>query len=100
MDMKISKIINKDGSVELYFEQISHWDDCDLIANILVRENQCHIINEDNMITDKDIFMRFNNIEFLLKHHYMFGNYLYTTNLQHVPLLEQLANNVINSIKT
>jgi len=99
MDMKISKAVNKDGSVELYFEQVGHWDDLDLIANILVEENKCHIIKENDMVTDKDVHMQLGNVEFILRHHYMLGNYLYTADPSDVPVLEHIANNVINSIK-
>ncbi|OJU13235.1 MAG: hypothetical protein BGN88_02415 [Clostridiales bacterium 43-6] len=99
MDMRISKINNDDGSIELYFEGIGHWDDCELIINILVNENQCLVINENDMITDKDVFMKFKDIEFLLRHDYMLGNFLYTTNKSDFSTLEYLANNVIESIK-
>jgi hypothetical protein len=100
MDIRVIVSKNDDGSVELYFAHFKHWDGCTLIANILVNENQCSIVEEKDMITDKDVLMKLGDIQFLLKHNYALGNYLFTNNPNNVPVLEQLANNVIESIKT
>jgi hypothetical protein len=99
MDIRVSKVKNNDGSVEVYFNDVGHWDYLDPIKNILINENQCVVIGENYMVTDKDVFMRFKNIEFTLAHNYMFGNYLLTKDDRVIPILEQLAQNVIDSIE-
>lgn len=98
--MRISTLENDDGSYEIYFIKLGSWDDLNLILSMLIKENQCSIIEEKDMISDKDIVMKMDNLIFLVRHNYMMGNYLYTTNLADVPILEKLANNVINSIET
>ena len=98
MYIRIIKVINNDGSIELFFKNLGHWDYLELIKNLLVNENQCFVINELDMITDKDILLDYQGFHFLLRHHYMLGNYLQTTETNQIIILEQLANNVANSI--
>ena len=97
--MRIATVKNTDGSFEIYFNQLGSWDDCTLIEHILVKENYFLVTEEKDMITDKDVTLKSGEIQFLLRHHYMLGNFLYTENPNDVPILEQLANNVIDSIK-
>ena len=98
--MNILKVINKDGSIAIYFEELNYWEEYDLILSLLEKENQCKIIKNQGAVYAKSSILKFGNIEFALKHDDMLGNYLYTTNPSDVPVLEQLANNVIESIKT
>ena len=97
--MRVATLENDDGSFEIYFIKLGGWDDLNLIVSMLIKENRCSIVEEKDMISDKDFVMKMGDLIFLLRHHYMMGNYLYTTNLAEVPVLERLANNVINSIK-
>lgn len=97
--MRVATLENDDGSFEIYFIKLGSWDDLNQIVYKLINENQCLIVEEKDMISDKDFVMKMNDIYFLLRHHYMMGNYLYTTNSADVPILEHLANNVINSLK-
>ncbi len=55
-------------------------------------------VEEKDMISDKDIVMKMGNLIFMVRHHYMMGNYLHTTNSADVPILEHLANSVIKSV--
>ena len=98
VDFRIATVKNNDGTTEIYFEHIGSWDDCGLIQRILVKENECSVIEEKDMVTDKDVLMQFKNIKFKLTHHYMLGNYLFTRDDSAVPILKQLAQNVIDSI--
>ena len=93
------KVNNKDGTISIYFENLNYWEEYDLILSLLEKENQCKVIQNQGAVYAKSSRLKIEDIEFSLNHDDMLGNYLYTTNLQHVPLLEQLANNVINSIK-
>ncbi len=92
-------MINPDGSAELYFEQLGHWDYYQPILRMLVEDNECNVVEEKDMVTDYDTLLKFKSISFYYKHDYMLGNYLYTTNTTDVPVLERLANNVINNVK-
>jgi hypothetical protein len=98
--MRIATLENNDGSFEIYFMKLGSWEDLSRIVNILVNKNQCSIVEEKDMISDKDVVMKRENVVFTVRHHYMMGNYLYTTNPADVPILERLANNIISSIKT
>jgi hypothetical protein len=65
---------------------------------MLVNNEHCVVIEEKDLITDMDIVMKFQNVQFLLRHDYAFGNSIYITNEQDVPILEKLANNVIDTV--
>ena len=93
-------IKNKDGSYEIYFENsLPSWHEFDLILKKLVSEHQCTIIEEIDMITDKDAILKLGNVSFILRNCYMFGNYIYSTNENDIELLEQIVKKVIESIK-
>jgi hypothetical protein len=92
-------VINPDGSVEMYFEQLGHWDYYEPILRILIKDNGCTVVEKKDMITDYDVLLKFEDILFYFKHDYMFGNYLYATNATAASILEHLANNVIDNIK-
>ena len=98
MKTTISKVDNADGSIDLYFENLGHWDYLELIKNILVNDNKCLVIGEFDMITDKEILLKFTDVQFMLKHDYMFGNCLHITDKHDYVILEHLANNVIENI--
>jgi hypothetical protein len=91
-------VINPDGSTELYFEKLGHWDYYQLILRILIEYNDCNVIEENDMITDHESLLRVNDILFYLKHDYMLGNYIYTDRQQDVSVLERLALNVMAAI--
>jgi len=97
--MHISTVKNKDNSYEIYFEELDSWDEFDLILKKIVSENDCRIVKEIDMITDKDVVLKLGKIPFILRNHYMFGNYIYSTKGKHIKALEELAQNVIESIK-
>lgn len=97
--MRVATIENDDGSFETHFIKLGSWDDLDLIVSMLIKKNRCSIVEEKDMISDKDIIMRMGDFIFVVRHHYMMGNYLYTTNSADIPILEKLANNIIDSIK-
>lgn len=99
MNMRVSKVVNKDGSVELYFEHVGHWDDFDLILGLLQQENDCQILSNQEAIYIREARLRHKDIEFLVNQDDMLGNFISTKKPDDVPILEQLANNVIDSIK-
>jgi len=97
--MRVATVKNDDGSYEIYFIKLGGWNDFKLILNTLIEEGQCSVVEEREMVTDKDVLLKLVDDTFLLSHHYMMGNYLFTQDSKIVPLLEQLAQNVINCIK-
>lgn len=99
MDMRVAISENDDGSVELYFVGIEHWDDFDLILGLLQQENNCTILSNQEMIYMRKAELELNKVTFELRHDDMLGNFLYTKDNRIVPSLEQLANRVIESIK-
>lgn len=99
MDMHVAISKNDDGSVELYFVRIGHWDDFSLILGLLEQENRCKIISNEEIIYFREAKLVLNNFNFSLRHDDMLGNYLYTNDPEDVPVLEKLANNIVNSIK-
>ena len=99
MDMRTAISKNDDGSVELYFVGTEHWDDFDLILGLLQQENNCTILSNHEMIYMRKAELELNKITFELRHDDMLGNFLYTKDNMSIPLLEQLANRVIESIK-
>ena len=96
--MKIIKVQNTNGGIELYFEGLGHWDYVEPLINRMVQHYECHVIKEKDMITDKDVTLKYRGIIFLFRHHYMFGNYLYTEQPNDIPILEKIANDVIRYI--
>ena len=99
MDMQVAISKNDDGSVELYFVRIGHWDDFSLILDLLEQENGCKIASNEEIIYFREAKLVLNNLNFSLRHDDMLGNYLYTNDPEAVPELEKLANNIVNSIK-
>jgi hypothetical protein len=99
MDMRVAISENDDGSIELYFVGIEHWDDFDLILGLLQQENNCTILSNQEMIYMRKAELERNKVTFELRHDDMFGNFLYTKDNTTTPSLEQLASCVIESIK-
>ncbi|MDR0904947.1 MAG: hypothetical protein LBN00_02025 [Oscillospiraceae bacterium] len=99
IEFRISTVIDENGFAEIYFEQIGGWDEFDLIIGLLQQENNCQILNNQELIYIRVATLRLNNMEFVVKHDDMLGTFLYTENPQDVETLERLANNVIVSIK-
>ncbi|NLG05979.1 MAG: hypothetical protein GX567_19450 [Clostridia bacterium] len=99
MDMRVAISKNENDSVELYFVGIEHWDDFDLILGLLQQENNCTILSNQEIIYMRKAELELNKVTFELRHDDMLGNFLYTKDNRHIPLLEQLANQVIESVK-
>jgi hypothetical protein len=97
--MHITTVSNKDGSVEIYFEQLNFREEFEVILELLEKENGCQVIDEQDIGDSRKAVLRFDNVEFSLRHNYIFGNFLYTTEERDVVKLEQLAKNVIDSIQ-
>jgi len=99
MDFRIATVKNEDGSTEIYFVGIEHWNDFDLLLGLLQQENGCKILSNQELIYIRKAELLKNKIKFLFIQDDMLGNYLYTDDDELVPMLEQLANNIIKSIK-
>jgi hypothetical protein len=99
LDIRISKVKNPDGSTELYFEQLGNWDYYEPILKMMVDDSGCNVVEEKDMITDYDTLLKYKNVSFYYRHDYMLGNYLFITNAEDVPILETLADKVIDNIK-
>lgn len=97
--MHISKVVNDDRSVEIYFEGIGDWDDFDLILGLLQQENSCKILSNKEMIYIRKAKLLRNNINFELIQDDMLGNYIFIENPESSETLVKLATNVIESIK-
>jgi hypothetical protein len=99
MDFRLLTVNGRDGSTNLYFKGISHWDDFDLLLGLLQQENECEIINNFGAVYLRKAELKFGDINFALVQDDFLGNFLYTINSKDVPILEHLANNVIRSIQ-
>jgi hypothetical protein len=99
VDFRISTVKNDNGSTEIYLEHIGAWDDFDLILGLLQKENNCEILSNQEMIYIRKAELLLNGIGFQLMQDDMFGNYLFTEDDATVPLLQKLAQNVIDSIR-
>ena len=99
MEMKVVLSKNDDGSTEIYFVKVRHWDDFDLIVGLLQQENDCQILSNQEAVYMRVAKLKWKHMEFIAKHDDMLGNFLYTENSNDVIVLEQLANNVVDSIK-
>jgi hypothetical protein len=97
-EIRIEQCINDDGSVEFYFRSLGHWDYIQILVDILTKECGCQIINEEDHITDMDITLIVGNTEFMLRHHYFFGNYLFAKTADVANVVGILANDVISNI--
>jgi hypothetical protein len=92
MFIKISKVKNEDGSVEFYFYTLENEKYYEPLLKIMTEEKKATIIKKIDMITDWDTILVLHNKEFLWRHHYFYGNYLYTSNPDNSDFLEELAN--------
>lgn len=99
MDMHVAISKNDDGSVEIYFVGIEHWDCFNLLLGLLEQENGCKIVSNKEIIYFREAKLIHNNLYFSLRHDDMFGNYLFTNDTKDVQELEKLAINIVNSIK-
>ncbi len=48
--MRVALSKNNDGSTEIYFVQVDHWDDFDLIVSLLQQENDCQILSNQEIV--------------------------------------------------
>ena len=99
MDFRVATIKNEDGSTEVYFVGIEHWNDFDLLLGLLQQENNCKILSNQELIYIRKAELSRNGVKFHLIQDDMLGNYLHTDDEKDVAMLEHLANNVIESIK-
>lgn len=99
MELTVSTAAHSDDSIHVYFNGIEAWDDYDLILNLLQQENNCTILSNQEIIYMRRAELEQNRIFFDLRHDDVLGNFLYTKDSWIIPLLEQLASRVIESIK-
>jgi hypothetical protein len=97
--MRISIVKHSDGTASIYFEGVSHYNDLDLILGLLQQENECEILSNKRYLDARDAKLQWHDVRFGAEHEVLLGNYLRVENPQDVPVLEQLANNVIASIQ-
>jgi len=98
VDFRVSTVVNDDGSTEIYFEGVRNWEDFDMLLILLQRENGCNVLSDEDLMFKREANISKDGKEFQLVQDDMFGNYLYTKDSDLVPFLEELANNIINSI--
>lgn len=96
--MHIAKSFNNDGSLEIYFVGLEHWDDFDIILKLLQRENDCKIISNNEMIYIRIAELTYENINFKLIQDDMLGNYLFSRNPVDFEKLVIMANHVMNIV--
>ena len=103
VDFRISTVKKENGSIEISFVHVGNWDDFDLILGLLKKENNCEILSNEETVYIRKAELLYDDIKFILMQDDMFGdllgNYLYTEDDSVVPILEKLAQNVIDSIK-
>lgn len=96
--MHIAKSFNNDGSLEIYFVGLEHWDDFDIILKLLQRESVCKIISNNEMIYIRIAELTYENINFKLIQDDMLGNYLFSRNPVDFEKLVIMANHVMNIV--
>ncbi len=99
MDFRVAIEKNRDGSTEIYFVGVEHWDDFDLILELLQQENDCKILSNQELLYTRRADLLKSGVKFQLIQDDMLGNYLYTNEDSAVSILDQLANKVIKGIK-
>jgi len=87
-----------DGTKRVYFNGVEAWDDFDLILNILSKEKGFNVLSNSEMLYIREAVLERKGMELHLKHDDILGSFLYTRQSEEVPLLEQLAHSVIDSI--
>lgn len=92
--------MNTDGSIEIYFEKVGHWDDFELILGLLQQENDCQILSNSDIIYIRKAELLWNNMHFELIQDDMLGNFILTKSPDDAGALEKLATDIINSIQT
>ena len=101
--MWISTLRNDDGSIEIYFTELSCWDMFKRIMGILAEEKECEVLEviERDMITDSaiDVLYKLGETIFTLRHDDMLGNRLYMPDAQHKAELERLAEDVLKKVR-
>jgi len=98
MSFRIATVHNDNSSTEVYFVGLESWGDYDLILGLLQKENNCQIISDQEAIYIRKADLLWNGIKFQLVQDDMLGNFLFTPDNKVVPTLEQLAQNVIDSV--
>ena len=99
VNFRVSRVRLEDGSTELYFEGVGDWDDFEALLTLLHTENNCEILSNEEIIYIRVAELSMNGIKFKLMQDDMLGNYLLTEDETIVPILEEVANKVIDSIK-
>jgi len=101
MDMRIlTDVDKKDGSTWIRIETIDDWFWFPLPLEFFEQENNCIVLSNQETSRFREARLKIGDIEFQLLHDDVFGNCIRTHNPQDVPALEQLANNVIASVKS
>ena len=97
--MKISTYVNgEDGPIWIRFQAINDLHYFPLPMELFEKENNCTVLSNNETTIFREAKLKIGDIEFGLQHDDLFGNIISTNNPQDVPALEELANNVINSI--
>lgn len=85
------------GFVSIYFEKISHLLEYDIILSVLVEELKCEVLTSFDLVYHKHNKLRWQNIEFELRHEDFMGNFIRTVP-ENADILEQLANQAADII--
>jgi hypothetical protein len=90
---------NKYGAFEIYFIGLGHWDEFDVILRFLKHEDGCYSLGSKEAIYIRKAELVWQNINFELMQDDMFGNYIFTRNIDDLEDLYQLALRVMNNIR-
>jgi hypothetical protein len=99
MNMRMAVVNDDDGTLEVYFVGLEHWDYFELILGFLQHENGCKVLSNEEIIYIKIAELEWQNINFELIQDDMLGNYILIRNLDDAEDLYQLALRVMNSIR-
>ena len=94
----LSKVLNENGSIEIFFEKLNYWEEFDLIVDYL-KENGCKVSENRESIYIRECILEKSNIVFMLKHDGMIGKFLFSSNNENLIFLEKLSANVIENLK-
>jgi hypothetical protein len=97
--MRTSVVRDNNGTLEVYFIGLGHWDDFEIILRFLQQENDCKILSNEELIYIRIAELVWQNINFELMQDDMLGNYILIRNLDDTEDLYQLALRVMNSIR-
>lgn len=71
--MRISQVLNDNGSIEIHFEQLGYYEEFDIIAAALVKLG-CMTVNKSEKVYIREWEFMCNGFTFTLKHDDALGN--------------------------